>query len=410
MTKTNFHNVNVFLSTVFLVLVLVGYPLVTSIFLPAVSDLEGVSQQVTIPFRGLTLLIMLFLIIINIKNNIRPFPAPLAFLIFYWVFLIIRIVYDLFFRVDVHLNETAQLWLYVFGICLAGLVTTLKTYSNIDFDKAFKWTWLGLLIILLITLFSNQSLLSNENSELRVDGNVALNTISFGNLGVTAVLLTLYMFREQKTTKIYKILGIILLIISLYSMLRAGSRGPILNASVVLLFWYFSKRKKIGLGLIALVVLLLILYFARDYILTIMGNIAPVIESRIRDTLEGKGGNERNVLYDSAIEAFLDSPLLGKQFAIFDGLGGYAYAHNIVLDSLMALGLIGGFMMLYILYSAIKSCYLNIQTNNNYWLSLILIQQISTLMVSGTFYQDQLLSVLLVLHFTMFKNKFIKWK
>lgn len=410
MLKASISRKNVLFSTLFLVLVIIGYPLITSIFLPAVSDIEGISQQVTIPFRGGVLLLMLGLIVFNFKKQIRPFPAPLAILIIYWSLLIIRMTYDIFFRSDVYLNDTSQLWLYVFGICLAALITSIKTYDIIDYDKAFKWTWYGLFIILLLTLFSNQSLMSSEDAELRVDGNIALNTISFGNIGVSGLLLTLYMYKETNPSKLLKVLGAILLIISIYSMLRAGSRGPILNASIVLLFWYFAKKKRVGIGLISLLLLILVLFFARDFILSIMGNVAPVIEERIRATIEGRGGNERNVLYDSAINAFIDSPLIGKQFGIFDGLGGYAYAHNIILDSLMALGVIGGLAMIYILFCAIKASYINIHINNQYWLSLILLQQLSSLMVSGTFYQDQLLSVLLVLHFTLLKNKFLKWK
>lgn len=410
MLKSSFDARNIFFSTLFLVLIIIGYPLITSILLPTVSDVEGISQQVTIPFRAGVLLLMLGLIFVNIKKRIHPFPAPLAILIIYWCLLVIRMIYDVFFRSDVYLADTTQLWLYVFGICIAALITSLKTYNIIDYNKAFKWTWHGLFVILLFTLFSNQSLMSNESDELRVDGNIALNTISFGNLGVTAILLTIYMYKEKSLSKLYKVLGAILLIISVFSMLRAGSRGPILNASVVLLFWYFAKRKRIGIGLISLLILMFILYFSQDYILSMMGNIAPVIEERIRATLEGRGGNERSVLHDAAFNAFTDGPFIGKQFAIFDGLGGYAYAHNIILDSFMALGILGGLMMLYILFCAFKSCYINIHTDNQYWLSLILLQQISSLMVSGTFYQDQLLSVLLVLHFTLLKNRFLKWR
>lgn len=410
MTVYSLGKTNIFLSTLFLVLVIIGYPLITSVFLPTVSNTEGISQVVTIPYRAAVLLLMLVLITINIKKVVRPFPTPLAILIIYWILLVLRMVYDIFFRSDVYLVDTAQLWLYVFGICLAGIFTALKTYDSIDYEKSFKWVWWAFFFVLVMTLFSNQALLSNTDTDYRIDGNIALNTISFGNLGVTATFLTLYMFLEERPTKMLKVLGVILILISVYCILRAGSRGPILGATVVGLFWYFSKRKKVGIGLISLLLLTLILFLFQELILSLMGKISPVIEDRIRETLEGRGGNERNVLYETAISAFTDSPFVGKQFGIFDGFGTYAYSHNIILDSLMALGIIGGLMMFYILFSAIRTCYINIQTNNDYWLSLILIQQISSSMVSGSFYQDQLLSVLLVIHFISQKNKFIQWK
>lgn len=410
MFSSKLSNLNITFSTLFLAVVVIGYPLITSLFLPAVSDVEGVSQTVTIPFRAGVLFLMLYLISINIKKTIRPFPLPLFVLILYWILLVFRMTYDILFRTDVFLLDTTQLWLYVYGICLAGLVTSLKTYNNIDYDKAYMWIWWGLFIVLVLTLFSNQALIGNTDSEYRVDGNIALNTISFGNIGVTATLLTIYMLKEKNLSKIYKILAVILIIISIYSMLRAGSRGPILNFLVVLLFWYFSKRRKLGLGIISLFIVLLIIVFTFDNILSLMGRVSPVIEDRLRETLEGRGGNERNLLYDAAVSAFVERPFIGKQFGIFDGMGGYAYAHNIILDSLMALGIVGGIMMMYILSCALKACYLNIHTNNHYWLSLILLQQMTSLMVSGTFYQDQLFSVLLVIHFSIHKKSFLPWK
>ncbi len=402
----NINKINVFLSTLSFVLCIVGYSLATTFFLPSSSDLGSVSQSVTIPYRAFALIIMLSVIFLNLKKKVHPLPLPIVVLLLYWLALIIRIFSDVYFRTDYFFTDTSQLWLFIFGICLAGLFSTLQSFDFIDTEKALYFVWAGVILMLTLTLFSNQALLSNTDSEYRVDANVALNTISYGNFGVTGLLLSIYILINKKVNKYFKIFAIISIVLCIYSVLRSGSRGPILAFLLVVLFWFFSKGKNVKVGLAILAMSFLILYILQDFILSLMGKISPVIELRLRESLEGGVDDGRSRLYDESINVFLNNPLLGQQFAIFDGQGGYAYAHNLILDAAMALGVFGAVAMIYIIFSALKKCYKNIHYNKKYyWVSLILIQQISILMVSGTFYQDQLLSTLLVFHFISDKNK-----
>ncbi|QDP85839.1 O-antigen ligase family protein [Chryseobacterium sp. SNU WT5] len=396
----NITKINVYLSTLSFVLCIIGYSLATTFFLPSSSDLESVSQSVTIPYRAFALCVMLLVVSLNIKRSVFPISLPLLVLILYWFFLIIRIFSDIYMRTDYFLTDTSQLWLYIFGICLAGLYSTIKSFDHINTEKAFYFVWAGVILMLTLTLFSNQALLTNTNNEYRVDANVALNTISYGNYGVLGLLLSIYILINKKVNKFWKIFAILSIILCVYSVLRSGSRGPILAFLLVVLFWFFSKGKNLKTGLVILALSFSVLYLLQDFILSLMGEISPVIEVRLRESLEGGVDDGRSRLYDDAINIFLNHPLFGHQFAIFDGQGGYAYAHNLILDSAMALGVLGALAMIYIIFSALKVCYKNIHYNKKYyWVSLILLQQITILMVSGTFYQDQLLSVLLVFHF-----------
>ena len=405
----NIRKINVFLSTLSFVLCIVGYSLATTLFLPSSGDLQSVSQSVTIPYRAFALLIMVTVIFLNFKEKVKPFPLPLLVLFLYWMFLTIRIFSDIYFRTDYFFTDTSQLWLFIFGICLAGLYSTFKSFDHIDTEKALYFVWAGVIFMLTLTLFSNQALLSNTDTEYRVDANVALNTISYGNFGVSGLLLSIYILINNKVNKYLKIFAIISIVLCVYSVLRSGSRGPILAFLLVVLFWFFSKGKNVKDGLVILAMSFLVLYMLQDFILSLMGKIAPVIELRLRESLEGGVDDGRSRLYDEAINIFLNHPLFGQQFAIFDGQGGYAYAHNLILDSAMALGVFGALAMIYIIFSALKECYKNIHYNKKYyWVSLLLLQQITILMVSGTFYQDQLLSVLLVFHFMADKKQKFK--
>lgn len=402
----NITKINVFFSTLSFVLCIVGYSLATTFFLPVSSNLESVSKSVTVPYRAFALCLMLLVIFLNFKKTIFPTNIPLIILMLYWFFLIIRIFSDIYLRTDYFFTDTSQLWLYIFGICLAGLYSTIKSFDHINTEKALYFVWVGVILMLTLTLFSNQALLSNTDNEYRVDANVALNTISYGNYGVLGLFLSIFILIKKDIKKYLKIIAVLSIVLCVYSVLRSGSRGPILGFLIVILFWFFSKGKNLKIGLLILALTFFVLYIIKDFILYLMGQIAPVIEVRLRESLEDGVDDGRSRLYNDAINIFLDHPLLGNQFAIFDGEGGYAYAHNLILDSAIALGVFGGIAMIYIILAALKQCYKNIHYNKNYyWISLVLIQQISTLMVSGTFYQSQLLSVLLVFHFITDKKK-----
>ena len=74
-----------------------------------------------------------------------------------------------------------------------------------------------------------------------------------------------------------------------------------------------------------------------------------------------------------------------------------------ILDALIGLGIIGGVVLILILFAGMKYSYMLIYYNNkHYWIGLLLIQQIVLNMVSGAIYFNQLLAVLLTFIFIKF--------
>lgn len=376
----------------------VGYQLATSLFLPVSSDIEGISRTVTVPYRAFALSISLLVIFLNFRNKVEKAPLAIKILWIYWFVLIIRIFYDTNFRIDVYINDTRQLWLYIFGIILPAMYSVMISYRDIDLNRAFKWLYVGTVLTLVLSLFNNTSLLMN-NAEItvRTEGNLALDTISFGHLGTMSLILSLFILNRGGTKLITKILVITVMLLSILIMLRAGSRSPVLALAVVLLFWMFARGKNIVLGAFIVTACIAILIINIEPVLTFIGNISPVMETRLRMAFfEGNTGG-RDFVYKEAFNIFLNNPILGDQFAIFDKFGGFMYSHNIILDALMGLGLLGGLVMIYILWVAIKKSYFLIKMkDSHFWMSLILIQQIVLSMLSGAFYYNQILNVLLV--------------
>lgn len=376
----------------------IGYQLATSLFLPTSSDIEDISRTVTVPYRAFALLISVIVILFNLKKKVSKAHIALRVLWIYWIALIIRIFYDTNIRTDVYLNDTNQLWLYIFGVVLPAMYSIIKSYKEIDYNKALKWVYLGTVLILILSLFNNTALLM-DSSEItgRASGNIALNTISFGHLGTMGIILSLFILSKGGMNLIKIIFVIAVIMLSFFVMLRAGSRSPLLALIVVLLFWLSGRRKNVVLGIFITVVCIALLVIFIEPILNFIGDISSVMETRVRVSIFEGDSSGRDNLYEFAFQAFLDKPFFGKQFAIFNNQNGFDYSHNIIMDSLMGLGFLGGVAIIYLLWIAIKKSYSIIkQRDPHFWISLILIQQIVLSMLSGALYYNQTLNALLV--------------
>ena len=78
--------VNFFFSNFNVILILAGYPFVTTIFIPLFG--ESSTQLVTIPFRLFSLIITTITLIINFKKSIK-YSLALKLFILFWFFLIV---------------------------------------------------------------------------------------------------------------------------------------------------------------------------------------------------------------------------------------------------------------------------------------------------------------------------------
>jgi O-antigen ligase len=403
--------INIHISTLIVILMVVGYQFLTTLLLPVSADMDDISQQITIPYRAFTLILYLIVLFLNFKYKGEDFPLELKLYLFFWSILVLRIFYDTELRTDVHLNDTSQLWLYIVGIIIPLMFALIKTYQYINFEISLFFIFSMAAIVLIITLFSNQTLFIGDIDEGRQDANIALNTITFGHLGATAALLGLYIWIKYKLHFSVRLLIILITLLGIYSMLRAGSRGPFISFFGVLFVWYVANKKNFLKVFFVIVVSIVIVLIFINQLLDLVGYFSPIMEDRLRASIFEGDTSERNPLYEAAINHFLDNPFLGKQFAIFeqvglyDGNGTFIYSHNIILDALMGLGLLGGGILIYVIAVAMRIIFKNIKhRESNYWISLILLQVLISNMFSGAIYYDPLLSGLLVIHLLLYKN------
>lgn len=392
--------VNSFFSTLSVIVVLFGYQFVTTLFGSSITT--DTSRLVTVPFRMFALAVLIITWILN--RNTKSNSNSLRILWIYWTLLLFRMFVDFYLRTDIPPISSDQrnvILLLTLSQSLIPSIVFSKCYKYIDFDKLLTWSFLLTSATVLIAMFINTSafLTGEVATGERLQANAALNSISTGTLGLMAIIVAVALLRKRKIPLIPRLFVLLMIFLDLVFTLRAGSRGPLLSGGVVALFAILSMTKNKVANVSLLLVAGIILWLLMGYLESIVNDISPVLYERLygktmEDQLYG-----RDNLYSLAFSYFLESPIWGKYFALYMG-GDMVWVHNIFLDSLLQLGIIGFVLILMII---IRSCNKVLSIGeakaSYFWLALLLISGISGAMVSSTFYANECISPLYALLF-----------
>ena len=358
------------LTTLLLSLLIFGYPLVTTLFLPNGGERSAaVSRVVTVPFRAIVLGLSLTLIAMNWKRRIR-LNLPLRLYFLFWFLLSLRIIYDLFIRTDIIIDPSIiqNMILYSYFVCLLPTIAIVRSLKNVNYDWAFKWMLRGMFLMIPFLAVKSPYLFSTADVG-RVWGNIALNPISFGVCGATMAIFGLYVM-ERTGWGWRRWFGAVLMAIGVLILLRSGSRGPLV-AFISSIIFYAIARLNNSVWVILSSFGLAVFIILNDIIFEMIGRISPVMAQRL--TLSGNVSqyeeftNARSALFSQAIDKFVNHPLFGDAYALVFPNGTIAYSHNSVLDAFMALGLFGGCLFVMILLFAIRNSFILIRHRHRFW-------------------------------------------
>lgn len=413
------------LATANFVLPLVGYVLITSIFLMGENsgndDIDSISQGITIPYRFFTMVISLLVILLASKKGLSRIPKHVKWLFVFWILLILRMFYDLGMRTDLlgaHVNVSRTL-LYI-PICILPALALLVSHNKVNYKYAFHIVFWGF-IVSLILMIANNPLLLLASDELmqRVAGNLAFSTLQLATFGASIIIMCLYAFSVRNYNRI---LLVILVLFALLVLLRAASRGPMVALVVVLAMYVMSSFKNPSRIISILTIIVVLLFAFSDVILNAIEDISPVLVERLRPSESTDFTNGRAGLYAVAIEKFLNSPLWGDSFAIFSNdpialknmihvsdmsESGYIWSHNMILDAFMGLGIIGGVIFLYVYIAVFKKSYELIKRRDyRIWFVMLTVLKVVAGFFSGAFYLNDSLTFCIVAIFLIcFKPK-----
>ncbi len=373
---------NSLITSITIFLCLFGYPIFAAIISIFVGDASFLTDSsiYTWPYRGASV-VFFFISLFFVKRNAIKMNWKIALLFVFLIMHFFRTFYDievrdisefrgslLAWRIDVSRFRT---WNYVILLTALPLFAVYRTFYNADFSRILNWI-IVLSSIGLIVSIARMELygisIYGDDSVARVNATDLLNTISYGHLGGSLAILSLYQLVSNKR-KAFPVLYIATFLLGVFVLLRAGSRGPIFSISVVLFMWWCARSRYAFIALFVFSAFAGCVYFFRETIFNLIMKISPVLVTRINMTLEYGHSSGRDYLMKSVIDKILENPLFGVQT---DQLG---YSHNAILDGFMMFGIGAGWIVFVLYLTAYVDAYKVIKLKiKNYWVALLAIQ------------------------------------
>lgn len=374
--------------------------------------LEVPSQPFAIVYRALTLALAIGLIFIMIiRRTKRVVNIAAVGLLGFWILYSIRAIYDIGF---LNLNLLAYpsqsqfyYFSYIFGAGLIPVLAIVFSARHINFKKD-SWMvllFLGILIAVTIFIISTKSdFLQEHFLKFRLgvasDEGSVLNPITLGKFGVVAFYLGFaHLLSRSKKSILRVILYILFLVIGFAFIVLSGSRGPLIAFLLGLplfLYYHFNERKKTGLLFTKWIVSLLIFYFLISFfVLSNINSDEVALLYRIQESTDDASTkvDPRVFAWKSAWNQFLEHPHVGDQMFEREF---WQYPHNVVLESFMATGLLGGILFtLTYCYSILKLIALG---RNRYAYTTVatfcLVALVSNLFSGGLYFNSELWATL----------------
>jgi len=278
------------------------------------------------------------------------------------------------------------------ALALSGTSNKIQESEIIKFYKLFLW--ISPIVLLTILGTENYTFEAAGGYTLETDrmGLKSLNPIFAGHFAVSIFIVALYSFTLIKLNFFKLIALFVLLIISFQVIIGSGSRGPLAAGILALLIIELGFFKLMFLFPVFFIIFITGILPSIDEIPSALEGIA-IIE-RLIGTLDAfSQGDGRIAQYASAILLISESPLTGgyledPQFKI--------YPHNIILESIMALGFLGGLILIYLIYHSVKMSILLSEKRPEFKaLSVLLIQHIIAAQFSGSIYTSTTMWVLI---------------
>lgn len=413
------------LATINLVLPLVGYVLITSIFLTgeeqSMDDASNAAQGITIPYRLFTIIIAFVVILFAPEKKYVEIPKQIKWLFVFWLMLVLRILYDLTIKSGLSPLVSISRTLLFIPVCILPTVAVLFSHNKVNYKYAYHMVFWGFVVSLILMIVNNPLLLlASDELVQRVAGNVAFSTLQLSSFGASIILMCFYAYKMRYYNRI---LLLVLVIFATFVVLRAASRGPMVAFVVVICMYVISSFKNPVKALAIFAVISILLFFFSNVILYFIEDVSPILADRLTLDDSNDFTNGRSALYKVGFEKFLSSPLWGDTFAIFprdpvahkymihpeDMSGnGYIWSHNMVLDAFMGLGIIGGSVFLCVYFSLFKESYRLFKINDpKIWFVMLTLLKVISGFFSGAFYLNDSLTLCIAAVFLISKEKSI---
>ena len=359
------NTIGVWLFALVFALTLIGYPVAGV----ASSALGLSSLESSIPLRAFVVLLAFVLILHVIGARQTARLAPLI-LLFWWIYLI-RLFWDLgtgeFDRAD-------QALLFFIGTVVIPVLAIMIGAIHYDERVTARVTFAIGAFVCAASLAMNYLGIGEAADLTETTGRLStesLNPITLGHVAVTTIIAALVLWKQPGLPG-----GRLALLgggaVALGCLVLAASRGPILALMVVVIS-YAALRGRWGRifagGLAVLIVAPMIL-----------ATQGVAIVERFTNITSDLSAIERLIIQGNALDQGLANPVIGSAYV---ELSSGQYPHNLILESLMALGFVGLLIFLFVCAQGGYRAFWRLRTGE-VLVPLLLVQYFVAAMFSGS--------------------------
>jgi hypothetical protein len=378
------------IASLFLTLNLAGFLAIS--YVPGILSVDH--RAITIPFRCAMLALSLYAVykILAVSHLRLVVSATTLLVVAFWSFYIIRFLSDaILFPVSIG-SDPADIALFLFGMSLPAF-TVSYLFSEINlYKKALVWSMLALGACCAISMLRASA--PHGKSQELTSGNDILNHIGYGHMGLTAMILGLFVLLQigsLRRGRLLRVLAAATVCLGAFTILAASSRGAVVAAVVLLpILVYLGLR--CGSRMLTIGICIALLFVVSGSVAYLAGRgIDPthVLWSVESYSTSSGGVYERASLARDAWQEYLEHPILGSSIVERRSL---FYPHNCIIEAFMATGTFGGSIFVLILllavYRAIRIAKTNVAMS---WISLCFLQVLIGAMFSGGLYDNPLM-------------------
>ncbi len=368
-----------------LTLNLTGFLLVS--YVPGVLHINH--RAATVPFRCLVLALSLYAVykILALSHLRLAVSVTTLLAVGFWTLYVTRFICDtVLFPVSIGENPD-DMALFLFGMCLPTFIVFYLFGEIRLYRKALVWSMLALGVCSAISMRLTQA--QEDRLQGQHMGNDILNHIGYGHMGLTAMILGLFVLLEIGRVRrgwTLRLLAAATVCCGAFSILAASSRGALVAAVLLLpIVVYLGLRRGSKLLAIGICVVLFFMTSAAAAYLTRKGtDVWRLLGSAEAYSVSNSSVYERQNLARDAWHEYLQNAILGSSMVERRSL---AYPHNCVVEAFMATGTFGGAifvsMLLMAIYRAIILTRVDVAMS---WISLCFFQQLIGAMFSGGLY------------------------
>jgi hypothetical protein len=360
---------------------LLGYELIS--FVPAKLGLD--SRVFTVPYRAFYLAVTLLCLFTLKERRQIEFNNTTRVLLLFWGLYIARLFHDTIFAADEIYRPLADYWLFAVALCFLPMIAFLFPVNSKTLHAALLYSYIFAVLVNVLGYNNNLGNTSDVELDSRKAGNEFLNAISYGQAGANLVVLSICMFFRYKQKSKYAFLLLLPIPFGLINIGLSGSRGPFIQLMIAFLVFFFLYLKS-GKG--KFIIIFLLLGFIALYFSFQDSSFFDILFRRLSSTSNTNNTSDklRYEMMRTAWNQFEDNPIFGD---LIEVRKYHFYPHNLILESMMACGLLGGICMLILYVSSLKYSFKLMLDFDINWIAMICIMQIVGGLTTGSLFGSQ---------------------